>query len=65
MRTGLRRDVAKLALLLGGILNAPQFLLGMAKIQLFGVGSELGKNCFTCMYIKNDFVHNIKIPSFF
>lgn len=42
MRTGLRRDLAKLALLFGGFLNGPQLILGMGKIQAFGVGNELG-----------------------
>jgi len=41
MRTGLRRDLAKLALLFGGFLNGPQLILGMGKIQAFGVGNEL------------------------
>ena len=42
MRTGLRRDLAKLSLLFGGFLNGPQLILGMGKIQAFGVGNELG-----------------------
>ena len=42
MKTGLRRNLAKLSLLFGGLLNTPQLLLQLAKIQTFGIGDDLG-----------------------
>ena len=42
MKTGLRRNLAKLSLLFGGVLNTPQLLLQLTKIQRFGIGDDLG-----------------------
>ena len=42
MKTGLRRNLAKLSLLFGGLLNTPQLLLQLTKIQRFGIGDDLG-----------------------